>query len=182
MEQLFRPQFTGATPEENWRQLTDYLYQVMEQIEFAFDNISEDNLSPSLLDTLNKLGAGIDANATLTSETQSRVGSLDLITVSDVINSPLFTAAMASQATTLRGDMDTKDNAVKQAVLPVETTGAITFPSGTQICYGTANGDTQFPKAFGSIPKVVGYGTFTVSTTGITTTDTFDYIAIGEEA
>ncbi len=169
MEQLYRPQFVGETPEENFRQLTDYLYQLTEQLEFILDNIGEDNLSPTFANQLNALGMDIDANASKTAEAQSQIGSLDIITVSDVINSPMFAAAI---------------NSVKQDVLPDEGSGYILFPGGTLICYGTANGDTNFAKEFGSIPKVIGQTTeaFTVSTTGITTTETFDFIAIGEEA
>lgn len=168
MEQLFRPQLVGETAEENFRQLTDYLYQLTEQLEFILDNIGEDNLSQGLADKLNKLGANIDANATLTSEAQSRIGSLDIITVSDVLNSPMFNSAL---------------NSVK----PKEDTGVIEFPANTMICYGTLQGTTAtFAKPFTSIPKVVtnSGSNVTVSVSGITTDEetTLDYIAIGEEA
>ncbi len=90
---------------------------------------------------------------------------------------------MSAQAATLEGKMDAKDNAVKTAVLPSETSGAITLPGGTLICYGTVNGTETFAKEFQTVPKVAAStDSYVVTTTGITSSEIFDYIAIGEEA
>lgn len=41
------PHITGNTPEEQLVQVKDYLYQLVEQLEFAFGDIDDENLSES---------------------------------------------------------------------------------------------------------------------------------------
>lgn len=54
------PSVSGNTPEEQIASLVKYLTQFKETLEFALMNISEDNLSPDLVNRLNELGARIE--------------------------------------------------------------------------------------------------------------------------
>ena len=54
------PSVSGNTPEEQIASLVRYLTQFKETLEFALMNISEDNLSPELVNKLNELGARIE--------------------------------------------------------------------------------------------------------------------------
>lgn len=167
MEQLFRPNLLGATPEENIRILHDYLYQLTEQLEFVLGNIGVDNLSEGLVAKLNSLGADIEAAQTTNAQTEQQVGRLDLITVNDVINSAAFAAAINGAKAT-------------------EGTGFLRFSNGTLVCYGTASeGSATFSRAYSSAPIVTTNPAAEIvkSATGITSdTQTFDFIAIGKEA
>lgn len=53
------PSTHGNTPEEQIKELVNYLIQFKETLEFALDNITMDNLSPELVNKLNELGAEI---------------------------------------------------------------------------------------------------------------------------
>jgi gas vesicle protein len=53
------PSTHGNTPEEQIKELVNYLIQFKETLEFALDNITMDNLSPELVNKLNDLGAEI---------------------------------------------------------------------------------------------------------------------------
>ena len=54
------PRLVGATPEEQIRELFNYLIQLKETLEFVLMNISTENLSLELINKLNSLGADIE--------------------------------------------------------------------------------------------------------------------------
>lgn len=54
------PNITGMSTEEKVAQLTSYLIQFKEALEFVLMNISTDNLSAELVDKLNSLGSDIE--------------------------------------------------------------------------------------------------------------------------
>lgn len=87
------PNITATTAEEQAVQINNYLIQFKETLEFILSNISAENLSPALLEKLNTLGADIEKNAEETTEQIQQV-STKAITVSDVINSQAFNAAL----------------------------------------------------------------------------------------
>ena len=85
------PRFTGKTAEEQVSEITSYLIQLKEVLEFELTDISTENLSRELVDKLNSLGASIekiqedeDANV------QQIKGSPNRTSVSDIVNSSLF--------------------------------------------------------------------------------------------
>ena len=84
------PRITGDTPEKQIVELTNYLVQFKETLEFALDNISTDNLSPDLVNKLNELGANIEKNNVCREEEISQISARSFLTVSDVCNSELF--------------------------------------------------------------------------------------------
>ena len=51
----------GNTPEEQIKELTNYLVQFKEILEFTLDNITIDNLSPELVKKLHKMEADINS-------------------------------------------------------------------------------------------------------------------------
>lgn len=89
------PRITGNTPEEQIAELSNYLIQFKETLEFALTNISAENLSPDLINKLNELGADIEKS---NEERESEVAqiSINSLTVSDVCNSDLFKLAVKS--------------------------------------------------------------------------------------
>lgn len=89
------PNITGTTVEEQTAQINNYLIQFKETLEFILSNISTDNLSPALVEKLNSLGAEIEKNSEDTTEQIQQVSNKS-ITVSDVINSAAFDAAVDS--------------------------------------------------------------------------------------
>ena len=90
------PNVNAATPEEQVAQINDFLIQFKETLEFILTNISVENLSQDLVDKLNKLGAEIEQSAEESNDQIQQV-SHNAITVSDVINSPTFGAAIESE-------------------------------------------------------------------------------------
>ena len=97
------PHITATKPEEQLSQVKDYLFQFKEELEFVLSNISADNLSQDLVDKLNSLGADIEKEIEERDEQiqQSR------LTVSDVINSPLFDFALESKIPTFKINFQT---------------------------------------------------------------------------
>ena len=89
------PHFTAITPEEQLAQVQDYLFQLIEELEFALNNLSADNLSQELLDRLNSLGAGIEDTKNESEEKLQQVTN-KTITVSDVINLNAFESAVSN--------------------------------------------------------------------------------------
>ena len=84
------PRIIGNTPDEKISELTHYLIQFKEALEFALTNITAENLSPELLNKLNALGADIEkSNADRESEI-AQISNFNSITVSDVCNSEIF--------------------------------------------------------------------------------------------
>ena len=90
------PSVTAKTPEEQVAELTNYLIQFKETLEFILGNISVENLSKDLIDKLNELGAGISSNVEEQAEQLSQIANKTL-TVSDVINSEVFKTAVQSE-------------------------------------------------------------------------------------
>lgn len=84
------PRLTGQTSEQQITDLVNYLIQFKETLEFAFMNISKDNLSPELVNQLNELGANIEKSNADREEEVAQLSKFSSITVSDVCNSPLF--------------------------------------------------------------------------------------------
>lgn len=89
------PNITATTVEEQAAQINNYLIQFKETLEFILMNISTDNLSKSLVDKLNRLGAEIEKTSEESTEQLQQVSN-NAITVSDVINSVAFNAAVDS--------------------------------------------------------------------------------------
>lgn len=87
------PNITSTDTKEQVAQINNYLIQLKEELEFILTNISADNLSPELRDKLNSLGAGIQTTEERYEEVTQQMRNTS-ITVSDVINSPLFESAM----------------------------------------------------------------------------------------
>lgn len=87
------PNITSTETKEQVAQINNYLIQLKEELEFILTNISADNLSPDLRDRLNALGAGIQTSEEKYEQVTQQVSNQSL-TVSDVINSPLFESAL----------------------------------------------------------------------------------------
>jgi hypothetical protein len=86
------PTITSTNPSDQIRELQNYLVQFKETLEFILTNISTDNLSPELVAKLNDLGANIESNKAENEDMVQQITNRS-ITVSDVINSPLFKEA-----------------------------------------------------------------------------------------
>lgn len=95
------PSVTAKTPEEQVVELTNYLIQFKETLEFILGNISVDNLSPELVQKLNDLGADVVTSAEEQTEQLSQIASKSL-TVSDVINSDSFKTSVQSQISNIK--------------------------------------------------------------------------------
>ena len=102
MDMLPFPRLTGATTEEQMKELLNYLIQLKETLEFAFMNISAENLSPDLITRLNELGANIDKNNLLKEDEISQVAT-NALTVSDVCKSDGFKLAVDDKVTAILG-------------------------------------------------------------------------------
>ena len=89
------PNISATTAEEQAAQINNYLIQFKETLEFILTNITTENLSPSLVDKLNNLGLEIEKTTEDTTDQIQQVSS-NAITVSDVINSQAFNAALDS--------------------------------------------------------------------------------------
>lgn len=98
MDMLPFPKATGNTPEEQIASLITYLTQLKETLEFAFMDISTDNLSPELVNMLNELGAGIEKSNAEREDEVAQI-STNALTISDVCNSDMFKDAVAIEQT-----------------------------------------------------------------------------------
>lgn len=87
------PNFNGKEPEEKIVQITNYLVQFKETLEFILANISTDNLSQDLVNKLNTLGADLEKSIEDRDDHIQQV-SAKALTVSDVINSYAFKLAL----------------------------------------------------------------------------------------
>ena len=90
------PRITANTSEGQIAELTSYLVQFKETLEFALMNISEENFSADLIKKLNSLGANIEESNKNREEELAQVSTKSL-TVSDVCNSDVFKASVNSQ-------------------------------------------------------------------------------------
>lgn len=87
------PNFNGKEPDEKIVQITNYLVQFKETLEFILTNISTDNLSQDLVNQLNTLGADLEKSIEDRDDHIQQV-SAKALTVSDVINSYAFKLAL----------------------------------------------------------------------------------------
>lgn len=94
------PRITANTPEEQIAELTNYLVQFKETLEFALMNISTDNLSAELVERLNALGTDIEESNKNREEELAQVNTKSL-TVSDVCNSDVFKTSVNSQISSI---------------------------------------------------------------------------------
>ena len=90
------PNINGVTLEEVNFQVNNYLTQLKETLEFALTDISVENLSQELVTKLNELGANIEENKENQEDQMSQVVNKSL-SVSDVINSPLFATSVSNE-------------------------------------------------------------------------------------
>lgn len=97
LDMLPFPRIMGNTAEEKFSDLLNYLIQFKETLEFAITNISEENLSPDLINKLNELGADIEKSKTFREEEVTQLSNSVSLTVSDVCNSELFKSAIVSE-------------------------------------------------------------------------------------
>ena len=91
------PSVRETTPEKQIVEITNYLIQFKETLEFALMNISTENLSSELVKKLNELGADI-ANSNKAREEEIAQVSVNTLTISDVCNSDLFKDAIKKEA------------------------------------------------------------------------------------
>ncbi|MBO7240228.1 MAG: hypothetical protein J6V23_07080 [Bacteroidaceae bacterium] len=90
------PNQTEKTVEGQVKEIHDFLIQFKETLEFILTNIGIDNLSEELVKKLNSLGADIEKNNEIKGEEIQQVSS-KMLTVSDVINSEAFKAALTNE-------------------------------------------------------------------------------------
>ena len=94
------PPLTEGSPDKQISELTNYLIQFKETLEFVLMNISTDNLSADLVRRLNDLGANIEQSNKDREEEFAQVTTKSL-TVSDVCNSDLFKTSVESQVSNI---------------------------------------------------------------------------------
>ena len=90
------PNQTEKDAEGQVKELFNYLIQFKEILEFILTNIGIDNLSDDLVNKLNSLGADIEKTNEVKEEELQQVSS-KMLTVSDVINSEAFKAALTNE-------------------------------------------------------------------------------------
>lgn len=90
------PNITSKSAEEQVGELKNYLIQFKESLEFILTSIGIENLSPELVSLLNSLGAEIENNNKNNEEGLQQFSS-KILTVSDVINSDAFKAALTNE-------------------------------------------------------------------------------------
>jgi hypothetical protein len=88
------PRVIGETPEEQIKELTSYLIQFKETLEFALTNITTENLSADLVKKLNGLGANIEQDNAEKESELAQISQRNPLTIYDVINSPAFESAV----------------------------------------------------------------------------------------
>jgi uncharacterized protein (DUF342 family) len=86
------PSINAKEPEEQVAQLTSYLIQLKEELEFVLTNISVDNLSADLVERLNSLGADVEKSE----ESEEQLAQIvsNSVSASDVVNSDAFASAL----------------------------------------------------------------------------------------
>ena len=96
------PRVIGNTPEEQIRELYNYLIQFKETLEFALMNISTENLSPDLVSKLNELGADIEQSRTERENELAQISHGNSLTIFDVINSEAFKVAVEDEVSNIK--------------------------------------------------------------------------------
>lgn len=164
MLDLNRPDMNINVQDPTQAYIFDYLYKLVEQLEMVLDNLTIDNFSSTLSAQLEALSLSASQSSTVAAEAQQRANKG--ITVSDVINSPMFASALDTVKT--QGG-----------------NGWVRTVDGTQLCYGNAESSVTFPEAFDSVPVVVTTPSMTVTATssGFTVDEAgaFGYVAIGRK-
>ena len=90
------PQITSQDTREQVKELTDYLFKLIENLEFALTDISYENLSQELVEKLTSLGADIEMQKEDQKDQLQQVSNSS-ITISDVVNSPAFDMAVKAE-------------------------------------------------------------------------------------
>lgn len=93
------PRLSSASREQQMAELTNYLIQFKEDLEFILRNISEENLSADLLAKIESLGGGVQLGGMKADEFAQVAGKS--LTVSDVCNSGIFKSAVKSEISTI---------------------------------------------------------------------------------
>ena len=89
----------GGKPEEQIAEISSYLLQFKEALEFILQNISSENLSPELINRLNELGADIKKSDTDREEAIAQLSKNNVLSIYDVLNSELFKTSVKSEVT-----------------------------------------------------------------------------------
>lgn len=92
----------GDTPEKQIVEITDYLMQFKETLEFALMNISSENLSPELQNKLNELWSTIKKNNSNQEEAIVQISSKTGASVSDIINSQMFKTSLKNEVANIK--------------------------------------------------------------------------------
>ena len=101
MQDIFEfPNITAGTPQEQAKQINDYLIQFKERLEFVLMNISVENLSKELREKLSSLGTDIKNSNEEMGDQMQQVAK-KTISVSDVINSEMFKSALKAVSDTI---------------------------------------------------------------------------------
>lgn len=90
------PTISSTVPERQISEIISYLIQFKETLEFALNNISIENLSQDLINKLNALGADIKQSNENRDDQITQI-THNALTVSDVINSETFGAAVVGK-------------------------------------------------------------------------------------
>lgn len=98
------PNIVGSTKEEQIGQIINYLIQFKEELEFVLANITVDNLSPSLMNVLNSLGADIKKDTKVREEQVQQIAG-KIVTVTDVVGSSAFDTALTNKVNNLLEDI-----------------------------------------------------------------------------
>ena len=94
------PNISAKDTEEQVAQINNYLIQFKETLEFILTNISIDNLSQDLVSKLNTMGADIQKSIEDRDDHLQQISNKNVLTVSDVINSPAFGEALKTAGPT----------------------------------------------------------------------------------
>lgn len=92
----------GGTPEEQIAEISNYLIQFKETLEFILMNISTENLSPELIKKLNELGADIKKSDTDREEAIAQLSKNNVLSIYDVINSELFKSEITKSISNIK--------------------------------------------------------------------------------
>lgn len=153
MIDIIRPDFVHV--DESQRPIIDYLFRLCEQLEFLLSGIDEDVAKVS--------GNSLQITSIASKADEAQQKANRAISVSDVVNSQLFKAALDGRVGDIFGGED-----------------------DTMVLYGTVSGSASetFAEEYETVPIVLTDSgqTVTATTTGFTvpTAATFHYIAIGQ--
>lgn len=154
-------------------QIKSYLLQMKEQLEFILQNIGSDNLSAELRNQLVNLGAKVETANKTASDGQQKVESAvskQVLTISDVINSAMFSAAMDGA----------KEEIYNSVAVSIDN--GFKLCDGTMVCYGKYDGDVSFPVSYTDTPVIITtpYAEITAMKNGFTSSETgFAWVSLG---